>query len=193
MSTDHVCERAYEFSLLLSGISQLTGEVEDALFSAHCDDATLSFQYGGARLEFTRVAASMKDAILSAIRDIGRSGLPVSVLQVDECSLVTQAEIARRIERTRSLIGLFISGGRGPGGFPPPVCHLGENTSLWRWCEVSFWLSSHDMIHPDMLIEAEVVAAINNTLDRIHQECRNRPLMEEVSAALKASMSSHCR
>ncbi len=192
MSNEHVCERSFEFSLLLSGIDQLTAAVEDALFSAGCDDATLSFQYGGARLEFTRVAPSMKDAILSAIRDVGRSGLPISVLQVDECNLVTQAEIARRINRTRSLIGLFINGQRGPGGFPPPVCHLGENTSLWRWCEVSYWLASHDMINIELRVAAEVVAAINNTLDRIHQECRNRPLMNEVSIALAASVGTPC-
>ncbi len=192
MTTEHTCVGEFEFSLLLSGIEELTTDVEDALFKAGCDDATLSFQHGGARLEFTRMAPSMKDAILSAIQDVGKSGLSVTVLQLDECNLVTQAEIGRRIGRSRTLIGLFISGKRGPGGFPPPVCHLGENTSLWRWCEVSFWLASHDMISSVVLMEAAVVAAINNTLDRMHQECRNESLMTEVSASLKASICHPC-
>lgn len=180
----------YDFALLISGVSELSSEIENKLFEAGCDDATLSIQYGGARLDFTRSAANLKDAILSAIRDVSKCGLVV--LQVDESNLVTQAEIARRVGRSRSLIGQYISGQRGPGGFPPPVCHLGETMPLWRWCEVSYWLSQNDMIRPELLLEAETIAAINNVLDRLHQQSRNPHLMDEVYCSLVASQAQLC-
>jgi hypothetical protein len=183
--------RDYEFALLLGGIPELTTDVEDALFKAGCDDATLSIQYGAARLEFTRSAASMKVAILSAIGDVYRSGLNVSVLLVDECNLVNQSEIADRIGRTRQLVSKYISGGRGPGGFPPPVCHIGD-MPLWRWCEVMFWLSENDMVRPEELEEAEAVAAINTALEWFHQECRNPVLLRDVSQFIENAAKCGC-
>lgn len=187
MSEMHVCEQEYEFSLILSGVSELTTEVEDALFESGCDDATLSIQHGAARLEFSRTAPSFKDAILTAIHDVCHAGHGIGVVQVDECNLVTQAEIARRIGRSRQLVSQYIMGMRGPGHFPPPTCHLSETTPLWRWCEVSFWLSQNDMIRPDMLMEAEVVSIVNNALDRRHQVSRNRVLVTEVAASLEGA------
>ena len=80
--TNQQCLREFEFSLILSGITELTDEVERAIFDAGCDDATLSIQYGAARLEFARMAPDMTEAILSAIQNVCQAGF--GVIQVDD-------------------------------------------------------------------------------------------------------------
>src|SRR5438552_190382 len=60
-----ICQTEHDFALVLSGINELTPEVENAFFDAGCDDATLSMRCGRAYLTFSRSAASIKDAILS--------------------------------------------------------------------------------------------------------------------------------
>ena len=178
------CEREYEFALILSGGLELNQSVEDALFEAGCDDATLSIQYGYIYMEFSRAAASLKDAILSAIRDVRKANIGAEVWRVDECNLVTPSEIARRIGRSRQLIHQYMTGQRGPGSFPAPECNLTEGAPLWAWCAVSYWLHQNDMIRPELLEEAETVAAINNVLEGARQKGRNPTLVEEVSRSV---------
>ena len=103
-------EREYDFALILSGVPELTTDVEDGLFKAGCDDATLSMQFGSLYLEFSRSAPSLKDAILSAIRDVRKAGVGAEVWRVDSHDLVTPSEIARRIGRTRQLVHQYITG-----------------------------------------------------------------------------------
>ena len=131
------CEREHDFALILTGVHELTSEVENALFETGCDDATLSVQYGFIYMEFSRMAESLKDAILSAIRDVRKAKIGADVWRVDECNLVTPAEIARRIGRSRQLIHQYMTGKRGPGGFPAPECNLTDGAPLWAWCAVS--------------------------------------------------------
>ena len=50
--------RTYNFVLVLSGVSETDGRVEDALYDAGCDDATLAFRAGIAYLEFDRRGTS---------------------------------------------------------------------------------------------------------------------------------------
>jgi transcriptional regulator with XRE-family HTH domain len=184
MSDTHACEREYDFALILTGVTELTAKVEDALFEVGCDDATLSVQYGRAWMEFSRTAPSLKDAILSAIRDVRKAGIGADVLRVDECDLVTQSDIARRIGRTRQQVHQYVTGERGPGGFPAPACQIAEGAPLWQWCEVSYWLCQNDMIRPEQLREAEVIATINTALDLVHQRKRNPDLVEEVTRVI---------
>ncbi len=40
--TNQSCEVEYDFTLLLDGIDEITPDIEDALFTAGCDDATIS-------------------------------------------------------------------------------------------------------------------------------------------------------
>lgn len=172
------CEREYDFALYLTGVTELTSEVEDALFEAGCDDATLGIQYGGALLTFSRTAPSLKDAILSAIGDVRKAKFDVH--GVDICDLVTQADIARRINRTRQNVHQFITGVRGPGGFPPPSCHISESSPLWQWCEVAHWLRQNDMIKEYVLSEAWEVAVINSVLVLQRQRQLQPDLTKEV-------------
>lgn len=184
MSAKRAREREYDFALILTGVRELTTEVENALFEAGCDDATLSVQYGSIYMEFSRTAASLKDAILSGIRDVRKAGIGVDVWRVDGCNLVTLAEIARRVRRSRQLVHQYMTGKRGPGGFPAPECNLTDGQPLWAWCAVSYWLWQNDMIRPEELQDAEIVAAINNALEQAHQRGRNPKLVEEVARAV---------
>jgi hypothetical protein len=177
----------YEFSLVIDGVPHLTRRVEDALFEAGCDDATLSVRRGHLYAEFARAASSMKDAILSAIRDIRSSGIGASVLCVDECNVVTQAEIARRIHRTRQMINQYISGERGPGNFPAPEHRLADGSPLWFWSSVSAWLADNGIIPPEESLNAQIVAAINTSLEQTRQKKRNPGLIKEIAKGLSAA------
>jgi hypothetical protein len=173
-------EREYDFALVIDGVGELTDQVTDALYSAGCDDATFSIQYGRLCAEFSRRAASPEVAILSAIDNICRAGIGATVARIDDCDLVTQADIARRTGRSRQQINQFITGTRGPGHFPPPECHLAEGMPLWRWCAVGHWLAENNIIRAEELWNAKVVATINALLELSHF-CKEDPeLVKEI-------------
>jgi hypothetical protein len=177
-------EREFDFALVFSGVPELTEQVEFALFEAGCDDATMSIQYGLLYMEFSRKAQSIEDAILSAIQDVRDAGIGAEVMRVDECNLVTQAEIARRIDRTRQMVAQYINGTRGPGGFPPPEFYLSEGTPLWAWCAVSYWFVENNILRPEEGWNAEVVHAINTALEVERQSKRNPQLVSEIAREL---------
>ncbi len=180
----------FDFALALDGVKALTREVEDALFEAGCDDATLTWVYGRLWMEFTRTAASLGDAILSAIRDVRRADIGADVLQVDECNMVTQAEIARRAGRSRQYVHQLITGKRGPGNFPPPHCHLTEKVELWAWGEVSPWLYENSVIKQSTHEEFETIEAINEALRVGRAEASVSPLVEKYGKALSKTKST---
>jgi hypothetical protein len=169
METRTSCEREHEFDLVLTGISDFDEDTMDALFEAGCDDATPSLQYGKVNLAFTRTAPSLKDAILSAIENVRSAGIGADVLQVDECNLVTQAEIGRRSGRSRQVIHQYITGKRGPGGFPPPACQITDGAPLWLWCDVAPWLRQNNMIDEQVMLDAQDIDRINTILSYQHQ------------------------
>lgn len=69
----------HSFTLLLSGFDELTAEIENRLFDAGCEDATLGIQAGTPYLAFDRDAESFEEAMNSAIRDVEHSGLGIQV------------------------------------------------------------------------------------------------------------------
>lgn len=186
------CEREHDFALVLSGISRLTPEIMNSLYDAGCDDATPSIRNGRMYMTFARRAASLKDAILSAIRDVKKAGIGTEVMRVDECDLVTQAEIARRICRSRQLVNQYINGDRGDGGFPPPVCELSDKHPLWYWCEVAYWLFENNMIKEDALVDARQKSVINAVLDLEYQIRLEPDLTKEVLAAIGSPGNAMC-
>ncbi len=180
MEASKPCEREYDFALVLTGITDLTDDVEDALFEAGCDDATLSIQSGRAYLTFSRRAPSVKDAILSAIRAVRKAKIGADVLLVDECDLVTKSDIARRMNKSRQAVHQYFTGERGPGGFPPPVCRITDDSPLWYWCEVAHWLWLNNMLRADAWQSAEQIAIINRVLELQHQKKIAPKLTEEI-------------
>jgi hypothetical protein len=178
------CNREHDFALIIAGVPEFTERVENALFEAGCDDATFSIQYGQLHAEFSREAESLKEAILSAIADVRKADIGAEVLQVDDCNLVTQSDIARRIGRSRQLVHQYITGQRGPGNFPAPMCGLREDQPLWAWCAVSHWLAANNLIRAQVQHDALVVAVINNALEGRQQEEQDRELVKEIAGVV---------
>jgi hypothetical protein len=141
----------------------IEGDVDaflDELFDAGCDDATFGavdgLQYG----DFDREAETFSGAVASAIGDV-ESVDGLRVLRVEPDDFVTQAEIAKRLHRTRESIRLLAAGRRRTGSFPPPASHVRQKTRFWRWYEVAAWAGSDSA----SVAEARVVAAWNAALE----------------------------
>jgi hypothetical protein len=179
MTKEQMSKQPYEFSLILSGVD-LTPDNENALFESGCDDATIAVRYGRVFLTFDRLAVSFKEAILSAIRDVKKARVGAEVLRIDIGNLVSQADIARKIGKSRQLVHQYLTGARGPGGFPSPACTVPEGAPLWYWSEVAGWLWQNDMIEEKVLREAQDAALINSALELQHQCDRDPSLTEEV-------------
>ncbi len=180
------CECEYDFTLVLTGITELTPEIENALFSAGCDDATLAMRSGRPFLTFSRASSSLRAAILSAITAVRKAGIGADVLRVDYCNLVTQSDIARKTGRSRQQIHQYMTGTRGPGGFPGPACEITEGAPLWYWCEVAYWLWENNMIQEHVLRDAEDVETINTVLELQRQTKQNPNLTEEILRTVAA-------
>ncbi len=184
------CEREYDFILILTGVTELSQHVVDSLFEAGCDDGTISLQWGRVIITFSRTAPSLNAAILSAIRDVRNAGIGADVLRIDDCSLVTQAEIARRIDRSRQQVHQYIAGVRGPGKFPSPACNLTDGVPLWYWCEVAYWLRQNNVIRQDMALEAQEIAMINAALELKHLRKIDPEKSEEILRSLEDEPAS---
>jgi hypothetical protein len=170
----------YDFSLVLSATAAFSQTQENALFEAGCDDATIGLRNGHIYLTFTRAGSSMFEAILDAMRDVRRANLGVEVLRVDYCNLVTIADIARKMGRTRQCVHQYALGTRGPGGFPPPACETSDGNLLYYWCEVATWLYDNDLIAKELLNEAQQVGLINNVLEFHRKKQQHSQLTAQV-------------
>ncbi len=178
------CQREYDFALVIEEIVDLNDDVMDKLFSAGCDDATFSVRYGLVFAEFSREAESYSQALLTAINDVRAAGVGAEVLRVNTCDLVTPADIARRIDRSRELVSQYISGDRGPGKFPPPDCFLADDKPLWMWCAVSYWLLENSLIRPEEYHEAQFVWVVNKWLSSQRSRQENPDLISQIEQAL---------
>ena len=76
-------DEPFTFTLILSGISEITDEVRDALFEAGCGDALLGVRDGIVFLDFDREGPSMATAILSAIADVRNAGIGAEVVSIE--------------------------------------------------------------------------------------------------------------
>lgn len=182
-------EQEYEFDLVLTGVDGLGRDQEDALFEAGCDDATIGVKSGRVRLSFARAAPSRKAAILSAIRDVRKANIGARVLKVNDGHLVTQSEIAHRIGRTRQLVNQYVTGARGPGGFPAPACRVAEGVTLWQWCEVADWLWRNGMIGEEHRCDSRDVSAINSVLDFVQHQQTDPETVNHLFEDLKSTVS----
>ena len=72
----------YSFTLVLSGVTEITDDLERGLLASGCDDALLWSSAGVVGLDFDREAESWGAAIASAIKAVESTGLPVRVEKV---------------------------------------------------------------------------------------------------------------
>ncbi|HEV3022878.1 MAG TPA: hypothetical protein VGX76_10435, partial [Pirellulales bacterium] len=132
---------SHVFTLIVSGATELTDDLQDALFEAGCDDALVGVRDGVLFLDFDREAITLNDAVSSAVADVERADAGLRVARVEPDDLVTAAEIARRTGRSRQGVRQLVLGRRGPGGFPPPLSGLKQRSPIWRWTEVARWFA----------------------------------------------------
>jgi len=164
--TPRKANTAFEFSLILGGVDEVSAEIENALHSAGCDDALLGCRDGVLFLDFDRVSTSLIDAVLSAVESVRDADVGLWVERVEPDDLVTASEIARRVERSRESIRLLVHGERGPGGFPAPVANLTKTSPIWRWSDVSAWFSEKlGTLVSAVANDAAELASINAALE----------------------------
>lgn len=158
--------KSFEFTLVLENKIELSDQLEDALFQAGCDDALLSSRNGITYLEFDRDAENLESAIISAIQEVEQAGLALSVKRVEPSDLVTSAEIARRLNRSKQAIQQLISGARGMGDFPSPIAGVTAKTMLWSWQEVTAWFMGKGKFVDKSIVEnAKTIKQLNESLD----------------------------
>ena len=75
--------RTYEFDIVLKNIPESTDEHADALFDAGCEDGTLASRDGVTWVHFDREAASLEEAIRSAVNQIQSAGLAIAKVELD--------------------------------------------------------------------------------------------------------------
>jgi len=73
--------KTHTFTLILSGVAELTPELADALHAATGGDIELNLRDGVASVEFKRTASPLRDAIATAIRDVESADVGVRVVR----------------------------------------------------------------------------------------------------------------
>ena len=82
--SDHPNKRmkTYEFDVVVKDASEITDDQADALFAAGCDDGTPVCCNGVAWIHFDREAASLEEAIHSAVAQVQAAGFTVSKVEL---------------------------------------------------------------------------------------------------------------
>lgn len=169
----------YNFTLIIEGADLQSDEAQDALFEAGGDDATFGVVDGVQFAEFDREAGSYGRALTSAIAAVQRAVKGARVVQVLD-DLVTIADIADRLGRSRESIRLLIAGKRGPGGFPAPVSSLRTRNRLWRWTDVVRWFATrYEDEFGSLLVESHEDPRITAMLNALLQYRRYEHEVDE--------------
>ncbi len=151
----------YEFTLrfTLPSCDADMDELADALYGHGCDDALIGIgQPGRIGLDFTRTAASAREAVLSAIRDV-RQGIPGATLVEVTPDLVGVAEVAAMFGCSRQNIRKLILS--CPSTAPAPA-HEG-NSSLWHLGPLLHWLAREKRyeVSPGLMDLADATMQVN--------------------------------
>jgi hypothetical protein len=152
----------FEFSVIVEGFDLVSGDVEDRLYKAGCDDALMGVVKGVVVLDFSRVASSLRQALDSAMRDVRKAG--GRVVRVEPDSYVSLSDIAARAGLTRQAVSLLVQGKRGPGAFPPPAMRVTTDSPLWDWAEVAHWLAGHGKLKDRREVERATVIRRANAI-----------------------------
>lgn len=83
----------FQFTLILSGVAEITPEMADALYSATGGDIEFNMRDDVAYLEFDRTAGSLRDAVNSAIAQVEGARVGVRVVRVESEAANTIAKI----------------------------------------------------------------------------------------------------
>lgn len=82
---------AYQFTLILTGIKELTPDVTDVLYEAGFDDALVGMSAGVPYIDINhRRAGSLEKAVRDAIRDVEKAGFHVVRVESDVANAITR-------------------------------------------------------------------------------------------------------
>ena len=164
----------YQFTLVLKGVNQDTPDLEDSLYEAGCDDALINFRDGTVFLDFDREDTSLEEAVISAIKNVRSSTIDAEIASVAPENLVTESEIAKRLNKSRQAVSLWIKGSRREL-FPQPIMHLAGRSPLWKWSEVTQWLYVNKIIITNELVDnAAFIVNINAAIERIDANTKRK-------------------
>ena len=98
----------HAFTLVFSGVEELTDEVIGAVLKAGCDDGLLRMVDGQTYIDFEREAPTFRDAILSAIKAVEGCGVGITVEEVlppknADMKIINAILIARKADLTQDL------------------------------------------------------------------------------------------
>ncbi len=183
------CQKTFQFTLILSNADEHTSGLEDKLYETGCDDALINFRNGTVYLDFDRIASSLKEAVISAIRQIESSSLGAVVAGVAPDNFVTESEVAERLSMKRQAVSLWIKGQRRASTpFPNPKLKLSNKSPLWKWNEVAAWLyTNHVIMCKEIVDDAIFIEDINAALEERNAKTREhrQELVERLSTHLK--------
>lgn len=158
-------------------------DLEDAaerLYSV-CGDGQLAGTGRRGSVLFSREAPNATSAILSAIDDTERAGLSVTGVSED---LVTAEDIAEKTGRSAQAVGHWITGERGPGGFPAPSIQRSSRVKLYSWAQVSRWLAEAGLGKVDAAAADTAAAAV-----AVHALLRARQILRAAPTAQREAMA----
>jgi hypothetical protein len=81
--------KSYAFDVVLKDLSQVTDTQADRLCAAGCDDGTPAVCNGVAWVHFDREAASLEEAIASAVTQVQAAGFTVAKVELDMDAVVS--------------------------------------------------------------------------------------------------------
>ena len=84
---------SFQFTLILSGVAEITSNLADALYAATGGDIEFNMRGGVAFVEFDRKARSLQEAVKSAIRQVEDASVSVRVVRVESDAANTIAKI----------------------------------------------------------------------------------------------------
>jgi hypothetical protein len=151
----------FEFAVIASGLDPEDDDVFDRFYEAGCDDATVAFQKGHFIVDFAREAATLEEAIASAIADVTKAGAKVERIEPDP--LVSLSDMAARAGLTRAAMTNYFKGLRAKA-FPAPVARVTTESPLWDWATVARWMYAHKKLPREAALAAEIVRQANEAI-----------------------------
>ena len=175
----------HEFSIVASGLDPTAEDFEAQFYEKGCDDALVSFQRGHTIVDFAREAASLDEAIASALKSVAATGAQIDRVEPDP--LVSLSDIAKRSKLTRAAITNYHRGYRAEG-FPAPVARVTTGNPLWEWATVARWLLRKRKLTLAIALDAETVREANVAvaMGEVHIGARLRQHLEQYQKELCA-------
>ena len=147
-------------------------DLSDLLTSAGEIDAIVQAGQRGGTVTFSRKADDAMQAVVTAIEHVDAAGMDVTGVTEDR---IVVSEIAERAGVTPTTVRYWLTGERGPGGFPPPKVRR-QRASLYSWADVSAWLETAKLGEVDhAAAETAQACALVNAALTVRRGMRDLP------------------